>query len=264
MTAPSAIAVSTVAAAPAIGPALFSLDALRLNYEPFPIGFAEEALDPQWYAELLRNWPPHELFLYKPALGHKFSLSEVNHPEQYRRFIEGSPPWKRLHALLKSPAFIDYVLESLKDHNIDVGYAAEQLNARFEFSMLGGDGGNIKPHTDAPNKIITLVINFVEPGAWNHAWGGGTAVLKPKDVALTYNHLNLQLDFSEVEKLSEFRFDPNSCVLFIKTFNSYHAVYPIRAPHHVIRRSLTINIEDLHDPRLKYLKHYRGQFRRRG
>ena len=34
------------------------------------------------------------------------------------------------------------------------------LEARFEFSALPADGGNIVPHTDAPTKIVTMVVSM--------------------------------------------------------------------------------------------------------
>ncbi len=243
---------------------VLSLDETTIRYEPFPIGFARTFLDRAFYDELVRNWPDNSLFLYKPALGNKFSLSEVNHPENYHRFVNSSEPWRMVHRLVKSPAFIEYVLDSLLDHNIDIGCAPGVLSSRFEFSMLAGAGGCIKPHTDAPNKLVTLVLSILAENEWNPAWGGGTAILKPKDVTKTFNHMNVQLDFDEVECLESFPFVPNACVLFVKTFNSYHAVYPIQGMDAVPRRSLTINIEDPRDARLASLKGHRPGFRKGG
>ena len=159
------------------------------------------------YADLLRHWPATSLFEFKPVLGNKYSLSEVNNPDNYRRFIAETPCWHVLHARIKSPAFVHYVIDLLKRHSLDMGlqgskvedqrstgrriaaalrYAAgrfprKSLRSRFEFSMMTADGGNILPHTDSPGKLITLVLSMVGAGEWNDAWGGGTTVLKPID-----------------------------------------------------------------------------------
>jgi 2OG-Fe(II) oxygenase superfamily len=110
--------------------------------------------------------------------------------------------------------------------------------------MLPADGGYIKPHTDAPNKIITLVLSMMRPGEWNDNFGGGTDVLKPRDITRNFNYMNRQFDFDQVEVVSTFPFEPNQCVVFIKTFNSWHAVTPLRgAGSPVMRKTLTINIE---------------------
>ena len=237
------------------------LHQVDFRYEPFPMGWAADVISPGYYEQLAACWPPERLFAYKPGLGNKYSLSSVNNPEQYHAFLERSEPWQMLYRLVKSEAFIEYVLECLRNHNIDLGLTADQLNSRFEFSMLSGNGGNIVPHTDAPQKVITLVIYIVRPGEWNPAYGGGTSALKPKDVRKTYNDLNIQLGFNEVECLYTYPFVPNGCVVFIKTFNSYHAVYPIMGREDLPRRSLTINLELKQEPRVAYIMRNRSRFR---
>jgi hypothetical protein len=121
---------------------------------------------------------------------------------------------------------------------------ATAIKSRFEFSMLPADGGHIKPHTDSPGKLITLVVSFCDEREWQASFGGGTTVLRPLDQRQVFNHLNRQLEFADTEVLHEFPFEPNQCVIFVKTFNSLHAVSPMRGiglP--VMRRTLTINIE---------------------
>ena len=51
--------------------------------------------------------------------------------------------------------------------------------------------------------------------------------------------------FDEMEVLHTYPFTPNQCVLFVKTFNSWHSVAPMRGPAGKLRRTLTINIEAL-------------------
>jgi len=127
--------------------------------------------------------------------------------------------------------------------------------------MLSGNGGNIRPHTDAPQKVITLVIYMVRPGEWNPAFAGGTSALKPLDVRKTYNDVNIQLGFDEVQCLYTYDFVPNGCVVFVKTFNSYHAVYPIQGREDLPRKSLTINIELKQEPRATYINSNQIKFR---
>jgi hypothetical protein len=231
-----------------------SLEQIEFRYEPFPIGFIRNVLDPELYERLLASWPDEHLFEYKPSLGNKYSLSEVNHSDIYQAVIGELEPWRLLHQWIKGPEFIEYVLSTMRQHNIDLGYAARQLSARFEFSMMSADGGSIIPHTDAVNKLITLVVYMPREGEWNARYGGGTSILRPRDPRRNFNTLNVQVGFDEVECLHTYPYEPNTCVLFIKTFNSYHAVYPMQGPKHLMRRSLTINIEDKHDPRLPYIR----------
>jgi hypothetical protein len=117
------------------------------------------------------------------------------------------------------------------------------LNSRFEFSMLNGNGGYLLPHTDNPSKIITLVLTICKPGEWKPEYGGGTDINNPINEKKYFNYLNEQLKFEEVSTLKTVEFEPNQCMIFIKTFNSLHSVSPIKAPVNSLRRSVTINIE---------------------
>jgi hypothetical protein len=47
-----------------------------------------------------------------------------------------------------------------------------------------------------------------------------------------------------METIGSFPFEPNQAVIFVKTFNSWHAVQPIRgAGSSIMRKTITINIE---------------------
>ncbi len=244
---------------------MLNLTKADFTYEPYPVCYIPDVLDPELYERLTASYPDQDLFEYKPGLGHKYSLSEGNNGENYRRFLAGDADWRAFHAYIKSPEFVESALSFLKEHNIDLGlkrrkvvsdrksrhsslYArlrrVTELSARFEFSMMAAQGGHILPHTDAPNKLITFVISMVKPGEWNPDWGGGTEVCLPKDRSKIYNHVNSYMQFDEVETLNAFEFNPNQCVLFIKTYNSWHQVSPIRGPENApLRKTITINIE---------------------
>lgn len=241
---------------------MFSYDHLHIRYEPFPIGLAKPIMDENLYVTLLADWPPTELFAYFPKVGNKYSLSERFNSQHYKRFIESRRHWRALHEWIKSDAFVNDVIDTLKAHHIDIGERVQarglkplfkhlrkgrlppRLRARFEFSMLPAKGGYVIPHTDAPSKLITLVISMVGEGEWNPAVGGGTDVNRPLDMRLSYNQINRQADFSEMEILDTYAFTPNQAVVFVKTFNSWHSVRPMTgADEGLMRKSLTINIE---------------------
>ncbi|HEY6231810.1 MAG TPA: 2OG-Fe(II) oxygenase [Pyrinomonadaceae bacterium] len=247
---------------------MFHFDDLVFDYEPYPIGVARNVFEAALYGQLVADFPPEELFEYKEVLGHKYSLSEVNHPEQYHQYVQSHETWKKLFEFIKRPEFPYEIFDTLGQHHIELGvppasaaspggwrgmYSAlrsrpssPRLNTRFEFSMLPADGGCIKPHTDAPQKIVTLVVAMLEAAEWNEAFGGGTEVMKPKDISRNYNRVNHQLEFDEVETLRTFEYQPNQCVVFIKTFNSLHGVRPMRGQGtKLMRKTLTINIEKL-------------------
>jgi hypothetical protein len=243
-----------------------SFDHFRFTYEPYPIGIARDVLPPDYYSQLISAWPRTELFEFKKMLGNKYSLSEVNNPAQYHRFVRSQPVWRDFHAFVKSREFLQRTIAMLYSHHMDLGLGGKflvkdaaqrsfveklkvyrhvrKLSARFEYSMLPADGGFIKPHTDAPNKIITLVFSMMPTGEWDDRFGGGTDVLKPRDIQYNYNYMNKQFEFDQMETVSTFPFEPNQCVVFIKTFNSWHSVSPLKGTgSKIMRKTLTVNIE---------------------
>lgn len=249
---------------------MLSFQNLEFLYEPYPIGVASNIFDEQYYQQLVASFPPVELFSFMSYHGNKYSLSEVNNPAAYHDYVRSSPPWSKFHKWIKREEFAGEILSVLRNHKIDLDLPVVQgngarvsnrtllsrlglgrasrsaplLSARFEFSMLPADGGFIRPHTDSPQKIITLVIGILPEGEWSPSFGGGTEVLKPKDITNNFNYNNRYLDFDDVETLTTFDYRPNQCVVFIKTFNSLHGVRPMTAHgHSLMRKTLTINIE---------------------
>jgi hypothetical protein len=110
--------------------------------------------------------------------------------------------------------------------------------------MLPADGGHILPHTDSPNKVVTLIISMVDEGEWDPAFGGGTDVNRHKDSKHNFNWTNAQGRFEDMEVIDTYEFSPNQAVMFIKTFNSWHSVRPMTGKGSAaMRRTLTINIE---------------------
>ncbi len=246
----------------------FFYDHLEFRYEPFPIGLARPVMDDGLYNELVDNYPPIERFRFMPKLGKKYTLSERFNKADYDAVIQTNPVWKDFHGWIKSDDFIIDVLTALKARNIDLGYDLTQparqrlgrlvkdiaggvisprsarLRARFEFSMLPADEGHIKPHTDSPAKIVTLVISMLRDGEWSPAFGGGTDVNRPRDITRVFNELNEQREFEDMEVLDTYEFTPNQAVIFIRTFNSWHSVRPMTGTgSSSMRKTLTINIE---------------------
>lgn len=236
------------------------------DYEPYPVGVIQPVFDAGLYARLAAAYPAKELFEFKPTLGNKYSLSETNHPAQYRRFVDETRDWKRFHDHIKGADFVPRVLNFLAQHHVDLGLrryrvvsqqpcdsraslisrfkGRDELSARFEFSMMSADGGHILPHTDSPNKLVTLVFSMMAEGEWQPEWGGGTDIVLPRNRALVYNQVNRSLPFGDVDVLRTCDFTPNQCVIFIKTFNSWHSVAPMRGDGaSALRKTLTVNIE---------------------
>ena len=249
----------------------FDYGKVEFRYTPFPIGIAKPVMPDARYGELVANFPPVELFESFEQMGkkgRKFTLSAKENRQRYDEFVQATPVWREFHKWIKSRDFVYGALDMLKAHDLDLGYRYVEpgkrlvrkvksvalrkrmpsyvpLEARFEFSALPADGGNLPPHTDAPTKIVTMILSILEDGEWDQMFGGGTDVNWPKDETKTFNQMNRVAGFDEMEVLHTYPFTPNQCVVFVKTFNSWHSVAPMHGPAGKLRRTLTINIEAL-------------------
>ncbi len=256
---------------------MFDFSAAKFRYTPYPIGWAPDVLPDDLYRELANSYPELNQMFKRKSLGNKYILTEFD-GKSYYDIVSTHPAWRKLYDFIKSPSFVEIMLSFLKEKGINLGLGGIkivsdnffesqwdknikrikrvtqrtftiqnnshfQLTSRFEFGAFPGNGGSQYPHTDAPRKTVSLVLSMTKEGEWSPEWGGGTAVVWPKDEKKTFNYLNDYMGFEEVNVLEEFQFLPNSCVIFVKTFNSWHAVMPIRAPEKVIRKSLIINID---------------------
>ena len=242
---------------------------LDMRYQPFPIGVARPVMDPGRYQDFLAAFPDLDIFDDYATLGNpgaKLTLSEKENPKKYRSFVDGAPLWRDFYRWIKSPDFIYGVMRSLAAVGVDLGYTylspAQRvarvikdrginsfirnppLRSRFEFSILRGNGGHLPPHTDAPSKVVTIIVAMGQPGEWDARHGGGTDINMPRDATKSFNQVNRVVDFDEMEVLHTYPFEPNQAIVFVKTFNSWHSVRPITAgdPDR-LRKTLTINIE---------------------
>lgn len=246
---------------------MLNFDKIKFDYDPYPIGMAQGVFDPGFYQELIETYPDDSTFVSKEYHGVKLSLSRLNNRAGYYAHLKKSPAWKRFYDYIESQRFITETMEMLKAHNIDLGltgfswrdrwvkrYKAykrgaplphfPKLTSRFEFSSMPITGGSIRPHTDAPSKVVTMVIPILREGEWKEEFGGGTSVVWPKDHTRSFNQVNGYMDFDEVDCVKTFPFEPNQCLVFVKTYNSWHAVWPMTGNDpSILRRTLTINIE---------------------
>jgi hypothetical protein len=72
---------------------MFRYENVSFDYEPYPIGVARPALNAATYDAMVKSFPPIELFEYKKEKGEKYSLSQVNNPSKFRKYVASSPPW---------------------------------------------------------------------------------------------------------------------------------------------------------------------------
>ena len=250
---------------------LFLFQNLDLRYEPFPIGIIKPLMDDDLYRQLVQRFPSLDHFASYQTMekyGNKYTFSEKEHPKLFRQYIQSDSLWREFYGWIKSDDFVYRVLDTLMERNIDLGIKQfsplkrflkrtkgcitgsippkiAKLRTRFEFSALPADGGYLPPHTDAPTKIATMIVSILDDNEWPAEFGGGTDINKPIDASRHgYNYLNEMADFDDMEVLGTYDFTPNQGILFVKTFNSWHSVRPIKGSgSKQLRKTLTINIE---------------------
>lgn len=213
---------------------------LVFRRDPYPVGVATEVLDPSLYHALVSSFPAVELFKKFTGADEKYSLSERNHPQIYEKLIRIGGVWHGFHAYIKSAEFLAKMGRVLASHKVPIDVSG--LRARFEFSSLPANGGYLRPHTDIPSKVATLVIAMPSPDAeWDPAWGGGTAIYRQTDQTQVIADYAAQP--GDLERVHVYDYRPNHCVLFVKTAQSWHAVEPLTGPEGQWRNTVTINLE---------------------
>lgn len=224
-----------------VSPRLFNWRAVEFWHDPYPVGLIKPIMADELYNELVRAYPDEKVFAHMKGAYNKYSLSEVNNKDAYKSFIKSSPLWTAFHSYIKDPSFIDEAFEVLRSQNVVLERLPDfKYRARFEFSSIPADGGFIWPHTDIPSKIITLVVSM-QNGTWDPTYGGGTDILEPNKPG---KYIDYKVPLSEFNIIRTFEYQPNQCVFFVKTNNSWHSVGPFTGPADgPMRRTLTINIE---------------------
>lgn len=235
-------ALSVLTARGVAAPLALDLSKLAWRQQPYPIACASNVLPETVYRELAETFPPLGLFRAFGGGNRKWSLSQVNNRDQYDAFLNGCAPWKAFYQYVKDPAFLDTIRGVLKAQGIDVLKHQPKLKTRFEFSMLPADGGCLRPHTDIPTKLVTLVVTMrAAADTWEPSYGGGTDVLWPKDGQPALE--DYKADFDAFDVIESYAYQPNQGVLFVKTADSWHGVSEMKGPSDALRKTLTINVE---------------------
>jgi hypothetical protein len=248
---------------------MLNYNKVEMRYEPYPLAVLRPALDGDYYNLLADNFPDEGLFGTLPKFPYKLSLSEKWAPDNYARFLRGNKVWNDFHSFVKSDEFIRNTVEFLKNNHVDLPLSEAfetgsakmkrmvksiangnlpsrglKLRSRFEFSSLKADGGTVEPHTDAPRKVITLVLSMIKDGEWDLSYGGGLDVNRTNDKRYAYNWENQMVPWEGLEVLDTVPFVPNQCTVFVKTHNSLHSVRPMtQKGSKALRKSVTVVIE---------------------
>lgn len=213
------------------------------------------------YQQLCQSFPGREWF-EETIEGNKKRINSRRSPEVFDKFCQTHPEWQQLFSQLNGPVFVESLYQLLKKPLAAIrgpiggrpwrleGSAqatdgpTDRLKRRavmnFEFSRLE-NGSNVPPHTDAPEKLATLILYFAPP-EWRREWGGGTLFYRPKDPAFLRNWHNRRLPFDQVTPVLDNEFVPNRLFIFTKSADSFHGLPDINCPPDMARNSVNINL----------------------
>lgn len=230
-------------------------------YDSFP--------GPQWFDETIE--------------GNKQRLNSRRSPALFSRFIDQHPQWRAFFTQLGSPAFVDPLYQLMKGPLTAIrgplggrpwrvettppcaspspaDWFRRRALMNFEFSRLER-GSMVPPHTDAPEKLATLILYFAPPD-WRTEWGGATLFYRPRDPALLNNWHNRRVPFEQLTPVLTNAFVPNRLFIFAKSADSYHGLPTIQCPADRVRNSVNINLLVPPATRLRRLRKTGARFRR--
>lgn len=191
--------------------AVYKLRNAKIEMYPYPHFFVHNVFPHDFYDELLGALPAdihyQELSKAYPA---RLITSGIEHHQMLEQF-EGA-------------YFGEQCLQVFQQQFYERYPNQHRPNFRTEFRFVrDGEGYAIGPHTDAPNKVLSLL--FYLPINFDNA-DCGTGVYIPSDHKKTCSG-GPHHKFEGFEEVFRAPFLPNSCFGFWKTDNSWHAVEKI-------------------------------------
>ncbi len=258
---------------------MINLNNYKYDDNPYPYVICENIFDKNTYKDLVSNFPKIELFkdlsISNSSKFKKFALSERNNKNNFLKFLSSNETYKKLNDFINSENFKNkFIDEFLKVNlNIDFGIKNKKQNnfkkflkdimkfnwpipnqkfkIAMEFSSIPTDGGFLAPHNDGTAKLVSIVLPIIDldDEYFYKDGSGATSLLKVIDKNRVFNVINNTYKFEEVEEMKKINFKRNNLLIFFKTYNSVHAVYPLKKSDNKInfRNSITINIEKKYD-----------------
>ena len=211
------------------------------------------------YQRLLASFPDKRWFT-SVIEGDKKMISTREEPELVAKLCQEHPEWQNLFDQLRGEAFLESLYALLKAPLQRIrgplgarrwtfdrrsirrprDWFKRQAIIGFQFSRLEA-GSFVPPHTDAPEKLATVLLYFTPPN-WQPAWGGETLLYTPSDPDLRRNWHNRRVPFDKAIPAFSNGYVGNRLFIFTKCAESLHGVPPIECPPDTARISLNINV----------------------
>lgn len=247
------------------GPLLLSRRLEHVRTRPFCFFHVDDYLPEAFYRALLESYPQPSYYAYNEEGKMGFRSSED--PEAVDRFCESRPAWRRLVDFFGSDAFLEDARRTFAGPLREArGWKGrkrwvnctrrpppgswlryqlqEPVRTTVQLSMLPPDAC-VVPHSDAPRKLVSLLLYFRDP-EWRDDWGGGTEFYEPLDAERARGWSRTQrVPFEEFKTIGVADFVANRLAGFVRSDASYHGVAPLRCPPGTARKALLINVKRL-------------------
>jgi hypothetical protein len=224
---------------------MINLNNSEVYYKPYPYILFKDVFDDNFYKSLCSEFPNADelvkLDFDEKRNQHKqdkFYLTNLN--KSFYKLISSKKNTTNLYNLLKSHSFLTHLINFLNKNNLRINYNIKlgalskikklifkKIDFTFEFSSMSTKNGFINPHTDGPNKILTLIIPIITDPRIKNIKNSGTNILQSLEDRYEYNFMNYAVPFESVRSIKEIPFLENQILMFIKTHNSLHSVGPM-------------------------------------
>lgn len=208
------------------------LRSARVEADPFPHYYLEGVFPEDYYAQLLNNLPPSDVYenLYEVTdlkldhFRHRYQR-DLNEgwtstlPEQQRLF------WNSFNAWFLSPALAHAVLESFAEPlrpRIGVQSLWPEVSVEAQF-IRHRAGYFLGPHSDLYTKLVVLLL-YLAPDASNERLG--TSLYRPKTEGFTCPD-SKHYEFEDFIRVKTAPYKPNSLLAFVRSDISFHGLEPL-------------------------------------
>jgi len=211
--------------------------AARIEPVPAPYIFIENLFPDDLYAEILRQFERTAPFFKEKVhqTGERYFGSYPERMEITLGDLRGRSPvaafWEEIFRALKSEAVFAALLEKFRpgfEARFGKAAATLALRGRIARTLLlthHRPGFHVGPHTDAPRKVLTCVINCAERAGLEHL---GTVMYLPKQRGFTSDGRE-HLDPARFDRVRVVPFKPNSALIFLRHDALFHGVEPVTA-----------------------------------
>jgi hypothetical protein len=244
-------------------PLLLSRRLDRVRTDPFCFFQVDDYLPADLYRRLFASFPDESNHRFNTEGKMGFRSSED--PDAVGRYCDAHPEWRQLIDFFGSDGFLADLRAAFaqplreargwagrrrwlpctnrKPPESPLRYLLEEpVKTTFQFSMLPRDAV-VVPHSDAPRKLVSLLLYFRDPD-WQDAWGGGTEFYAPLDEgrARSWGATD-RIPFEEFKTIGSTPFAANRLAGFVRSARSYHGVPPLGCPAGRTRKALLINVK---------------------